>query len=54
MDRIVKAESAAMGVTVASLLAEMFEPTPHRRSRWRAPAPLIEESASERVEPDRR
>src|SRR5215468_2987533 len=41
MDRIVKAESAAMGVTIASLLAEMIEPTPHRRGRWRAPAPLI-------------
>jgi membrane protein len=54
MDRIVKAESAAMGVTIASLLAEMLEPAPHRRGRWRAPAPLIEESASEWVEPNRR
>jgi len=54
MDRIVKAESAAMGVTIASLLSEMIEPTPHRRGRWRPPVPLIEESASEWVEPDRR
>jgi membrane protein len=40
MDRIVKAESAAMEVTVASLLAETVEPVARRRSRWRHAAPV--------------
>jgi membrane protein len=40
MDRIVKAESAAMEVTVASLLAETVEPVAGRRSRWRHAAPV--------------
>ena len=34
MDRIVKAETAAMEVTIASLLAETLEPAPRRRGRW--------------------
>ena len=38
MDRIVKAESAAMGVTIAALLAETLEPGPRRKSRWRSAA----------------
>src|SRR3989440_7169923 len=36
MDRIVNAESAAMGVTIASLLAETLEPGSRRRSPWRS------------------
>jgi membrane protein len=47
MDRIVKAETAAMGVTIASLLAETLEPGPHRRRRWRAAAPVAEQLASQ-------
>jgi membrane protein len=47
MDRIVEAESAGMGVTIASLLAETLEPVPRRRSRWRSPRPVTEELASE-------
>ncbi|MGC2201380.1 MAG: YihY family inner membrane protein [Stellaceae bacterium] len=43
MDRIVKAESAARGVTIASLLAEMLDPAPRRRGRWRSSAPVAEE-----------
>ena len=46
MDRIVKAESAAMGVTIASLLAETLEPGPRRRGRWRSGV-VAEEMASE-------
>ena len=47
MDRIVKAESAAMGVTISTLLAETLDPAPRRRSRWRSPQPAAEEMASE-------
>jgi membrane protein len=47
MDRIVTAESAAMGVTLASLLAEMLEPVPHRRGRWRSSAQVPEQVATE-------
>jgi membrane protein len=47
MDRIVGAESAAMGVTIASLLAEMLEPAPRRRNRWRAATPIAERVTSE-------
>jgi membrane protein len=46
MDRIVKAESAAMGVTIASLLAETLEPAPRRRSRWRSAGAVAEEMTS--------
>ena len=46
MDRIVKAESAAMGVTIASLLAETLEPAPRRRSRWRSAEAVAEEMTS--------
>src|SRR5437764_648026 len=46
MDRIVKAESAAMGVTIASLLAETLEPGPRRRSRWRSADAVTEEMTS--------
>src|SRR5437868_9437382 len=46
MDRIVKAESAAMGVTIASLLAETLEPAPRRRGRWRSADAVAEEVAS--------
>jgi hypothetical protein len=46
MDRIVKAESAAMGVTIASLLAETLEPGPRRRSRWRPAEAVAEEMTS--------
>ena len=46
MDRIVNAESAAMGVTIASLLAETLEPGPRRRGRWRSGV-VAEEMASE-------
>jgi membrane protein len=47
MDRIIKAESAAMGVTIASLLAETLEPGPRRRGRWRSAGRVAEEMASE-------
>jgi membrane protein len=47
MDRIVKIESAAMGVTIASLLAEMLDPGPRRHGRWRSSAPVAEEVTSE-------
>ena len=47
MDRIVRAESAAMEVTIASLLAETLEPVPRRRSRWRSAEAVAEEMASE-------
>jgi DNA-binding IscR family transcriptional regulator len=47
MDRIVKAESAAMGVTIASLLAETLDPGPRRRGRWRSAGAVAEEMASE-------
>jgi membrane protein len=47
MDRIVKAESAAMGVTIASLLADILEPAPRRRGRWRAAAAIAERVGSE-------
>jgi membrane protein len=46
MDRIVRAEAAAMQVTMASLIAETLEPGPHRRGRWRSPAPVAERVAS--------
>jgi hypothetical protein len=47
MDRIVKAESAAMEVTIAALLADTLEPAPRRRSRWRPAEQVTEEMASE-------
>jgi hypothetical protein len=47
MDRIVKAESAAMGVTIASLLAETLDPGVRGRGRWRSPVPIGEEAVSE-------
>jgi membrane protein len=47
MDRIVKAESVAMEVTIASLLAETLEPISRRRGRWRSAAPVAEQMASE-------
>jgi membrane protein len=47
MDRIVKAESAAMGVTIASLLAETLEPAPRRHRRWRSAETVAEQMASE-------
>jgi membrane protein len=46
MDRIVKAESAAMEVTIASLLAETLEPAPRRRGRWRSAEAVAEEMTS--------
>jgi membrane protein len=53
MDRIVKAESAVMEVTIASLLSEVLEPAPRRRGRWRSPVPLAEEVAVEWAESGR-
>jgi membrane protein len=47
MDRIIKAESAAMEVTIASLLAETLEPSPRRRSRWRSPTSVAAKVASQ-------
>ena len=47
MDRIVKAETAAMQVTIASLIAETLEPKVHRRGRWRSAPPVAEKVASE-------
>jgi membrane protein len=47
MDRIVKAETAAMEVTIASLLAETIEPSPSRRGRWRSAVPIAAKVASQ-------
>jgi membrane protein len=47
MDRIVKAEAAAMQVTIASLIADTVEPGPRRRSRWRSAAPVAEPMTTE-------
>jgi membrane protein len=47
MDRIVKAESAVMGMTIASLLADTVELAPRWRGRRRSPAPLAENVGSE-------
>jgi membrane protein len=47
MDRIVKAETAAMEVTIASLLAETLEPSPRRRARSRSTEAVAKEMASE-------
>jgi membrane protein len=47
MDRIVKAEAAAMQATIASLIAETLEPASRRRARWRSAAPVAEKVATE-------
>jgi membrane protein len=47
MDRIVRAETAAMQVTIASLIAEIVETGFRRRSRWRSARPFAEKIASE-------
>jgi hypothetical protein len=47
MDRIVKAETAAMQATIASLIAETLEPGPRRRTRWRSAAAVAETVAPE-------
>jgi membrane protein len=47
MDRIIKAESAAMGATIASLLTETVDPVPRRRHRWRHAEPVAERAASD-------
>lgn len=47
MDRIVKAETTAMQVTIASLLAETVEPGMRRRGRWDSPSPVAEKVRSE-------
>src|SRR5262249_51502801 len=47
MDRIVRAEAAAMQVTVASLIADTLEPSPRRRPRWRSAARVAERVGSE-------
>src|SRR6516225_8022652 len=47
MDRIVKAEAAAMQTTIASLIAETLEPAPRRRVRWRSANPIAERVATE-------
>jgi membrane protein len=47
MDRIVQAESAAMGVTIAALLAETLEPAPRRRRHWRSTGPVAGRAASD-------
>jgi DNA-binding IscR family transcriptional regulator len=47
MDRIVRAETAAMQVTIASLISEIVETSSQRRSRWRSARPFPEKVASE-------
>ena len=47
MDRIVKAEAAAMQTTMASLIAETLDPAPRRRFRWRSTNPIAERVATE-------
>jgi len=47
MDRIVRAEAAAMQATIASLIAETLEPGPRRRTRWRSAAAVAEQAATE-------
>lgn len=53
MDRIVRAESAVMEVTIESLLSEVLEPAPRRGGRRRSPVPLAEEVAVEWAESGR-
>jgi membrane protein len=47
MDRIVKAETAAMQVTIDSLIAETLEPVMRRRDRSRSAPPVAEKVPSE-------
>jgi membrane protein len=47
MDRIVRAETAAMQTTVASLIADTIEPVARRRSRWHSAAAAPEKAASQ-------
>ncbi|MBV8088505.1 MAG: YihY family inner membrane protein [Alphaproteobacteria bacterium] len=47
MDRIVRAETAAMQVTIASLISEILESSSLRRSRWRSARRFPEKVASE-------
>src|SRR6266403_814343 len=47
MDRIVRAEAAAMHVTIAALLVDTLEPSMRRRGRWRAAPSVAESVASE-------
>jgi membrane protein len=47
MDRIVKAETAAMEVTIDSLIAETLEPVMRRRDRSRSAPPVAEKVPSE-------
>ena len=47
MDRIVKAEAAAMQVTIDSLIAETLEPVMCRHGRWRSAPPVAEKVVSE-------
>jgi membrane protein len=47
MDRIVKAEAAAMQTTIASLIAETLEPVMRRHGRWPSAPPVAEKVASE-------
>jgi hypothetical protein len=47
MDRIVRAETAAMQVTIASLIGEIIETRLRRGSRWRATRPVAEKIVSE-------
>lgn len=47
MDRIVRAETAAMQISIAELLAEIGEPGPHRRNRLRRITGLAQRIGSE-------
>ncbi|HKM72402.1 MAG TPA: YihY family inner membrane protein [Stellaceae bacterium] len=47
MDRIVKAEAAAMQVTIESLIAETLDPGMCRRGRWRSAPSVAEKAESE-------
>ncbi len=47
MDRIIRAETAAMQVTIASLISEIIETGVRRRTRWRSARPVAEKIASE-------
>jgi membrane protein len=47
MDRLTKAETAAMQITIAALIAEALDPEILRRGRWRPARPVAEKVASE-------
>jgi membrane protein len=46
MERIIKAEAAAMQMTIASLIADTLDDGPHRRAGWRSAETIVEKVGS--------